>query len=399
MKQDMRGAILSLGTAVPAYRINQAALCESMVEALGSQPALTRWLRHLYKASGIETRYSCLPDAEASPQETRFAPGRALSDTPTTADRMAIYQSEAAPIGISAAYQALEQYSIIHGETMAAVTSAVTHLIAVSCTGFFAPGLDLAIARGLNLRPTVERTLIGFMGCAAAFNALRLADRIVQSQPSARVLIVCVELCSIHLQADHDRVNLTVGSLFADGAAACLVGAPGPDEGDLFAITNFYTHLSPDTEADMVWKIGNYGFVMQLSPQIPRLIGQVAPQALQTLLDGGDYPQFWAVHPGGRSIVDQIETVFELSPQQIAPTRTVLRRYGNMSSPTILFVLKEQQEQLRQQQLGAPQHGVAMAFGPGLVTEMAHLTYRPADNPVIADADNQQRGSLVETVA
>lgn len=383
---SVRPAILALGTAVPPHRVEQAFLCSWLTESLDATPALTRWLRHLYKASGIETRYSCLSDAERPPAESRFAPGNAPAETPTTSERMAIYERAAPPLGAEAAQQALAQYAATTGQLLPDVAASVTHLIAVSCTGFFAPGLDLAIVQRLGLRPTVQRTLVGFMGCAAAFNALRLAQQIVQTQPDARVLIVCVELCSIHTQAGQNRVDLTVTSLFADGAAACLVGAIGPDDHDVFVLDALYTHLTPDTEEEMAWRIGDHGFVMQLSSQIPRMLGQVAPQALEALFENATDPRFWAIHPGGRSIVDQIEQVFNLTPEQVAPSRAVLRRYGNMSSPTILFVLKNLQERLREQQLLEGQEGVAMAFGPGLVTEMARLTYYPTrvtvENPV-----------------
>src|SRR5262249_43475366 len=159
-----------------------------------------------------------------------------------------------------------------------------THLIVVSCTGFFAPGLDQVIARALRLRPDVQRTLVGFMGCAAAFNALRLADQIIMGQPSARVLIVCVEISSIHVQPGHDRENLISATLFGDGASACLVGVPEKGQGDIFELADFYTYIEPDTEAEMVWQIGDYGFVLRLSPQIPAYLGGIAPDALRALM-------------------------------------------------------------------------------------------------------------------
>jgi predicted naringenin-chalcone synthase len=373
MSQDSsQVALLALGTAVPRYQFHQAALGRWMADSLGTQPALSRWIKRLYELSGIETRYSCLPDPGAPPSQSRFAPGHPLADTPTTAERMAIYQREAVAIGTAAARRALADY-----DDSAEVADSVTHLIVVSCTGFFAPGLDQAIAHQLNLRPTVERTLVGFMGCAAAFNALRLASQIVSSQPSARVLVVCVELCSLHIQPGHDRINLVVASLFADGAAACLVGAPVPKRRDLFMLDNFYSEVAPDTDQEMVWQIGDHGFALKLSPDIPRRLSEIAPRALATLLAGYSAPRFWAIHPGGRAIVDRLAELFDLAPEQVASSLSVLRCYGNMSSPTILFVLKELRECLRRESGSGTIAGVAMAFGPGLVVEMAHLTYLP----------------------
>jgi len=368
-------ALLAIGTAVPSHKFQQAALGRWMAESLVMQPALSRWIRRLYELSGIETRYSCLPDPAAPPNMSRFAPGHPLADVPTTSERMAIYQREATAMGTAAAYQALAEYG--EGTRVAEVADTVTHLIVVSCTGFFAPGLDQAIACQLNLRPTVERTLIGFMGCAAAFNALRLASQIVSSRSSARVLIVCVETCSLHIQPGHDRINLVVASLFADGAAACLVGAPPSTRRDLFTLDSFYSEVAPDTEQEMVWQIGDYGFTLHLSPDIPRRLGAIAPRALAALLADRPAPRFWAIHPGGRAIVDRLTELFDLAPEQAEPSLAVLRHYGNMSSPTILFVLHELRERLRCDQTGDTVAGVAMAFGPGLVVEMAHLTYVP----------------------
>ena len=361
-------AILSIGTAVPPYQIAQSDVCTWVSDSLVASPAQRRWLNSLYTLSGIETRHSCLPDAVALIPHSRFAPGRPLDETPTTAERMAIYQREAVQIGVAAAERAL---AMSHLPDAAAD---VTHLIVVSCTGFFAPGLDLAITQRLGLRPTVQRTLVGFMGCAAAFNGLRLAAQIVYGQPDAQVLVVCVELCTLHLQPGSDRIALTVASLFADGAAACLVGAAGPS-GDLLQINRLHTQVLPDTEDAMAWQIGDHGFVMHLSPDVPRHVSTLAQSALATLLDGQPTPTFWAIHPGGRAIVDRLTELLQLAPVQVAASYNVLRHYGNMSSPTILFVLRELLDQLRTADI--PASGVAAAFGPGLVTEMAHLTYVP----------------------
>lgn len=365
---DPGPAILSIGTAVPSHQVTQADVCTWVSDSLEASPAQRRWLNRLYTLSGIETRHSCLPDAATLTPHSRFAPGWPLAETPTTAERMALYQQEAVQLGAVAAERALASPQLTDA------AAGVTHLIVVSCTGFFAPGLDLAIARRLGLRPTVQRTLVGFMGCAAAFNGLRLAAQIVDGQPDAQVLVVCVELCTLHLQPGSDRIALTVASLFADGAAACLVGTAGLG-GDLLRLNRLHTQVLPDTEEAMAWQIGDHGFVMHLSPDVPRHVSTLAQSALATLLDGQPAPTFWAIHPGGRAIVDRLTELLQLAPAQVAASYSVLRRYGNMSSPTILFVLHELLDQLRTSD--APVSGVAAAFGPGLVTEMAHLTYVP----------------------
>ncbi len=392
-------AILSIGTAVPTYRVEQEPLLGWMTEALHAGPGLTRWLRHLYNYSGITTRYACIPDALNPPAESRFAPGRPRTEINTTIERMSIYERESVVVGSQAARRAVEDFSATHACDIASVTDSISHLIVVSCTGFFAPGLDLMIARQLGLRSNVERTLVGFMGCAAAFNGMRLAHHIVQGQPSARVMVVCVELCSLHIQPGHDRENLISASLFADGAAACLVGASPRQHGDRFDIQAFYTNVQPDTEADMIWRIGNHGFELRLSPQIPNRLGEIAPNAMQSLVGSYDHLRFWAIHPGGRAIVDRLADIFQLSEAQVAASRSVLRDYGNMSSPTILFVLHAIREQLRRDKTGAGGEGVAMAFGPGLVIEMAHLAYVPASGLAQTDQDVAVKGLPVEQLA
>lgn len=349
-----------------------------MAAALAEHPVVARWLPRLYANSGIETRYSCLPDESYPPAESAFSPGRPLAEIATTAERLVIYERESVAVGTEAARQALDDFAAASGAAFDDVAQSVTHLIVVSCTGFFAPGLDQLIVRGLQLSPTVERTLIGFMGCSAAFNALRAANHIVRSRPDARVLVVCVELCSLHIQPGVERENLIAASLFADGAAACLVGAPPAQHtGDFFRIDAFYTAVQPDTQSDMVWQIGNHGFVLRLSPQVPEHLAVVAPTSLRRLFEMDEHPAFWAIHPGGRAIVDRLQAIFALCPDDVAPSRNVLRRYGNMSSPTILFVLREMRERLRQRVHEQPAAGVAMAFGPGLVIEMARLSYVP----------------------
>ncbi len=397
-------AMLAFGRALPAYCAAQADIGEWMASSLGSPSAIGRLLHSLHNNSDIDTRYSCCADYLQPAKESRFAPGQPLANAPTTAERMAIYTKEAPPLGTAAACDAVESYAQKCGTTPAELLDSITHLIVVSCTGFFAPGLDFVIARELKLKPTVHRSLIGFMGCSAAFNGLRSAYEIVRSQPTARVLLVSVELCSLHVQPNPTREQLIAYALFSDGAAACLIGQPQPEDKDFFQLEGFHTSTKPDTESEMVWAIGDHGFTLKLSPKVPHHLAEIAPTAVAAMF-GDDQPQFWAIHPGGRAIVDQLAELFGLAPEQVAASRKVLRQYGNLSSATILFVLDELQRtlyQVSQQAVGtqtnghaeghlnghrygamsggshdSPQApiGVAMAFGPGLVIEMARLRY------------------------
>jgi predicted naringenin-chalcone synthase len=367
--------ILAIGTALPPYSAPQTDIAEWMAASFAGRPALGRVIRTLCAYSGIERRYSCIADYYLPPLESRFAPGAPPARSPSTAERMAIYAQAAPPLGAEAARQALADYARRTGRSVAAVAGEVTHLLAVTCTGFFAPGIDFAMARLLDLPPTVERTLIGFMGCAAMFNGLRLASQVVQANPAARVLVVSVELCSLHSQPNPLRDHLIGSSLFADGASACLVGRPDGLVGDYFTLDRFHTRMKPETEAEMAWQIGNYGFDLRLSPRIPDHLAEAAPSALAALFDGGR-PHFWAIHPGGRAIVDRLAEIYALDETEVAASREVLRRVGNLSSATILFVLAEQRRRLAAGP-GEPGAGVAMAFGPGLVMELARLRYVP----------------------
>lgn len=369
-------AILSIGTAVPQYRFSQKTIGNWMANSFPTQPTWSRWLRAVFSNSGVETRYASIPDPGMSPLEARYSPGYTGPDVPGTAERMVIYQRESVALGVAAARRALADYS--SDEPSGQLAASITHLIVVSCTGFFAPEPGMAIARQLGLSPTVKRTLIGFMGCGAAFNGLRTAAQIVTAQPEARVLVISIEISSIHIQPGFDPAIMIAAGLFGDGAAACLVGAAPPDGRDRFAIDAFHTEIAPDTTQEMVWTIGDHGFILRLSPEIPRHLGEHAPRALGVLLAGLPSPQFWAVHPGGPAIVRRLAEVLHLQPADVAPSFDILRDYGNMSSCTILFVLQKVRDRLRQESGVQPLPGVAMGFGPGLVIEMAHLTYFPA---------------------
>jgi predicted naringenin-chalcone synthase len=379
-------AILAIGTAVPPYKARQTDVGEWMSASFVDAPAPARLIRMLCANSGVETRYSCVEDYFLSPQESRFAPGVPTERSPSTAERMAIYERESIPLGADAAHQAMLAYAAKQGDTPSRIAQQITHLVVATCTGFFAPGLDFALAQRLHLSPTVERTLIGFMGCSAMFNCLRTANQIVKSDPNALVLVVSVELCSLHSQPEPLRDQLVGASFFADGASACIVGTPNDLQGDYFTLSEFHTSMKPDTESEMVWQIGNYGFTLRLSPRIPEHLAEAAPATLATLFPDSA-PGFWAIHPGGSAIIDRLAKSFRLDESQVAASRAVLRDYGNLSSATILFVLAELRRDLIAEREPPPDmtrewathrdslSGVAMAFGPGLVIEMARLAY------------------------
>lgn len=238
----------------------------------------------------------------------------------------------------------------------------ITHLIVTSCTGMYAPGLDFDLVEHCGLLPSVERTMVGFMGCYAAISALKLARHIVRSTPEARVLLVNLELCSLHLQEAHDIEQMLSFLVFGDGCAAAVVSA----EPFGLSLDQFRTVLVPDTRQLITWKVGDGGFDMFLSGRVPRAIAQSLESVAGTILGGASPGAIdrWAVHPGGRSVLDAVESGLRLAPEALATSRGVLERYGNMSSATVMFVLASILGEASPRE-----RGCAMSFGPGLTAE------------------------------
>lgn len=292
--------------------------------------------------SGISRRFSVLDGTEGRPAAAEFY-GR--DPFPSTAARMAVFAGEAPRLAIAA----------ISG---LGDLGRVTHLVIASCTGFVAPGLDQMIARQLGLPANVERIAIGFMGCYAGVTALRTAGHLVRSDPAARVLVVAVELCTLHLQLTDDLEALLAMRQFADGAAAALVCA----EGSGMALGAGISHVLENSSDLITWTVGDTGFAMHLSGAVPGRLGTaLGDPALAALIDAADTAAL-AVHPGGRSILDAVERGLDLDPKALAPSRAVLDRFGNMSSASVLFVLQAMWAM-------RPESGLAIAFGPGLALE------------------------------
>jgi predicted naringenin-chalcone synthase len=245
--------------------------------------------------------------------------------------------------------------------------AAITHMVVASCTGFTAPGLDQQLVEALGLDPALERTLIGFMGCAAAVNALKLARHIVRSDPGATVLVVNLELCTLHFQQTGSLERILTALLFGDGCSAALVSAK--PEG--VALVDFRAVTIPKTEDLITWNIGDQGFDMHLSGDVPARIARALEAERMSNGDAGifrgeppDAIDLWAVHAGGRTVLDAVEHGLGLKNDALRWSRGVLRDFGNMSSATLMFVLE------RMMRAGtAGLHGLGMAFGPGLVAE------------------------------
>ncbi|NEQ54624.1 MAG: type III polyketide synthase [Leptolyngbya sp. SIO3F4] len=358
----MHTVLESIATANPPFRLSRADAVAFMSQLDNLSPPLRAKIPKIYAKSGIDGRYTCIQDYLAEPPNFSFFPNNWQLTPPLgTQGRNQLYQSYAKKIAESAAVQALQEARL--------EPSSVTHLIIISCTGFSAPGLDVQLIQQLGLRADVDRTMIGFMGCYAAFNGLKTAHAICQSNPDAHVLLVCVELCTLHFQAEDSLESIVVNALFGDGAAAAVLLPKSSDDAiGKLAYVDGYSLLANDTADLMSWTIGDTGFLMTLSSQVPNAIAQHLPAYLTTLLDRHSLTEaeidFWAVHPGGRLILDQVQDLLQLADGTLQASYGVLREYGNMSSGTILFVLKRILAQRT-----SLQHGIAMAFGPGLTIE------------------------------
>ena len=310
--------------------------------------------------SGIVHRWSVLEPTREGGSPVA-AEGFYHGPPPTTAARMEVYSREAPALALEAIRDLAGKVSL----------AGITHLIVASCTGFIAPGIDQIIAAELALGGDVERTLVGFMGCYAAVAAFRLARHTVRSEPEARVLVVTVELSTLHLQYDDRPEPLLAMLQFGDGAAAALVSA----EPAGFAIERPFAATLPDSGALIRWTVGDEGFVMDLSGEVPARIAAAlrTPELRGALLEAGDTAAIdaWAVHAGGRSVLDAVEHGLDLPAGKLVASREVLARYGNMSSSTLMFVLADL--------LAAPdlRRGVALAFGPGLAAEGFHFRRAP----------------------
>jgi predicted naringenin-chalcone synthase len=365
-------AILGIGTAVPEYKLDQADTSLRLGEALSDDPDSARWAKRIFKQCGVESRYTCEPNLLDSASDCRYFPGPLVSYAPSTAERMDTYKRESVPLGLQAASTALTA-----GKTE---PSEITHLITVSCTGQFLPGMDAALVRQLGLDATVNRISLNFLGCAAGLKAICLARQIVSGYPVAKVLVVCVELCTLHIQPSSKREDLFAASFFGDGASACVVGAAEERHTNLLQLGEDCSILLSDSADEMVWEVGNQGFELYLSPSIPKLLGRWVPVEIKRLLHDGIKPELWAIHPGGRGIIDTLQDIFELTDEQTRPSRTVLRQFGNLSSATILFVLNMIVRDLSSSDSG-PVSGISLAFGPGLTVEMIRISYLPSVIP------------------
>jgi alpha-pyrone synthase len=365
-------AILGVGTAVPSTMIDQEEAAAIASSVCCRTPEHRTWLPLMYQQTGIRTRHLHFDSAVVNDivngsrhSGSCFLPnGNADDAGPTTGQRMEIYRPEAAALAERATWSALDSADID--------ASAITHLVTVSCTGFHAPGFDLELMQRLPLAPGVARTHVGFMGCHGALNGLRVARAFADSDPSARVLLCATEICSLHYHYGWDPQKMVANALFGDGAAAVVGASNRAGLEDSWRVLANGSCVIPNSADAMTWSVGNHGFEMSLSKQVPHLIQRhLRPWLAEWLRDHQtsiESVASWAIHPGGPRILEAVEESLCLDRSATAVAHEVFAKYGNMSSPTVLFIL----DRLMHRQ--APPPCVALAFGPGMAAEAALLS-------------------------
>lgn len=356
--------LIDITTASPPLKVSQKTAGIKLAKRIGERPVIARLIEAAAKHSGINTRHVILPDAEENSSKKLFS-RNGKDIIPGTAERMEEYERWSKKLSCEAVGSLLNKNRILNNR--------IQRMFTISCTGFFAPGLDYFLIEEFQLSPEIKRTNIGFMGCAASITGFNsVLESLKSSKDSGNALLVSVELCSLHLQMEPTRDNILANMIFSDGCAAAYFST-SPDEGNSkLELTDTYTFLFKDSSDYMGWKIGNNGFQMILSSELPRIIlDSAAPQLIKMLGSKGiDYKEIkhWALHPGGRAILDSLEKGFFLNEEQMKPSRKILKNFGNMSSASILYVLKEiiSAEKINKDDLCC-----AVAFGPGLTMEAA----------------------------
>jgi predicted naringenin-chalcone synthase len=361
--------IISIGTAVPRFGATQNCILDFMHDAYAEAEA-SRKLNILFSRSGIGTRYSSLPDfMHTGGERSLFNRDREL---PKVEERLDIFKENALPLAIAAIQNSIEKI----GTTIADFKP--THLITVTCTGLYAPGIDTELITTLGLPRDIFRTGVNFIGCNAAFHALKIADLIARVQDDARVLVVCVELCTLHFQPKNNNDNLLSNTIFGDGAAAAIITSESfaTEHGYKgLTIDGFYSVLFDNAKELMSWDITPVNFEMVLDTELPDFIGSVTSaivkKAGETLRFSPEKISKWAIHPGGKKILDIFKKNMQLTDENLRFSYAVLNEYGNMSSPTVLFVINE----ILKSQPDPGENIFSVGFGPGITIDSALLTY------------------------
>lgn len=358
--------LVDIATSLPPNKTSQSKAAEALKKRMGIRSAATRFIDAISNHSGIENRYFVVPDADESAADKFYSDSNNFT-TPGTKERMSKYEYWSKILAKEAVYNLLNKNKINSKD--------ISRVITISCTGFFAPGLDYYLISEFRFPASVKRTNIGFMGCAASVigfsSVLDSLNRLDKNDQN--ILLISVELCSLHLQVEPTRDNILADMIFADGCAAALFSTNHSNTlNPKLKLISTDSVLFENSAGYMGWKIGNFGFEMILSSDLPKIILEKAVPSLKKILtDKGIKPEsikYWALHPGGRAILDSLQTGLSLSNEKMLPSRFVLQNYGNMSSASILFVLKKI---IDSEEIGKGDYCCSVAFGPGLTMEIA----------------------------
>ncbi len=360
--------LIDISTASPPYKVSQITAADELKKRMGARPAVSRMIDAASVHSGIESQYIVMPDANPN-AENKFYSINGEYFSPDTQKRMNEYESSAKKLAVNAVGDLFQKNDFD--------PKSIDRLITISCTGFFAPGLDYHLIQEFQISHNVKRTNIGFMGCAASLIGVNSVFEAMNSSAgkNTNTLVISVELCSLHLQTEPTRDNILANMIFADGCAAALFSSDKSNTTKpKLKIFNTASYLFDNSSTFMGWKIGNFGFEMTLSPELPRIILESAIPALEYILQENNIRKekikHWALHPGGRAILDSLQKGLNLTEEQMQPSRKVLRNFGNMSSASILFVLKEI---IDSHVIKPDEYCCAVAFGPGLTMEIVLL--------------------------
>jgi alpha-pyrone synthase len=358
--------IISIATGSGPHTISMEELGDYVTGIYGDRSLASRKFGFLVRENSIAFKHSVVPDfIKGNKKNILFTKE---NPSPDTNSRMKVFYEKSVEISTETAEKAIQKSEI--------VKTAISHIITTSCTGLCAPGLEIQLIQTLGLNVDVIKYGINFMGCYAAFHALRLADTIIKSAPNSNVLIVCTELCSLHFRVDESDDNLLSTFLFSDGCAAMVVTG-GRSEKTYLEVSDMYTTLIPDGQKDMAWHVGNNGFEMILSKNIPvhlkAHLNKVVNKVLEKHSLKKEDIQKYAIHPGGKNILKAFEEALNIKSEEISESYEVLKNYGNMSSATVLFVL----EKILYGQVENPDYIFSAAFGPGLTVESALLRIKP----------------------
>ena len=362
--------IVSIATGVPSFKHKQDSLFDFSEKVYCKDETEKRKLKFLYNHSGIETRYSVVPDYSSPLTERTFFPPTAdLEPFPCLEKRMNIFHEHAAKLSAKTVEDCIKG-KIDKNE--------ITHLITVSCTGMSAPGIDLQVMEIMNLPQNIVRTSVNFMGCYAAVHGLKLANAFCATDVNANVVVVCTELCTLHFQKDISADNMTSSLLFADGCAAMLVQPDNSKEKGI-RVNNFFSDVSFKGKKDMAWELSSKGFLMTLTGYVPDLIKEdfkgLVDKALHASGKTMSDVTHWCMHPGGKKILESISSGLGIHNDSLNYSYEVLKDYGNMSSPTILFVLKKILTEFEQAAPAKNNLVFGAAFGPGLTMETFTASY------------------------